>query len=215
MPKDNIENKKLYRSKSDRFISGVCGGIANYFNIDSNLIRVLFVIISFTGGVGIILYIAALIILPENPNEEDIPDKSINTTLLIGLILVVLGGILLLRQIGTFYYFHLFDISFSTIWGILLIGIGIVLLFRTGRKSESEPTAEGEIRDDNHKRLYRSKSDRMISGVCGGMGAYFNIDSSFIRIGWVLATLFSIGIGVLIYILLIFILPEESGEQIS
>jgi len=215
MPKDKIEDKKLYRSKSDRFISGVCGGIAKYFNIDSNLVRVLFVIISFTGGVGIILYIAALIILPENPNEEDVPDRSVNTTLLIGLILVVVGGILLLRQIGNFYYFHLFDISFSTIWGILLIGIGIVLLFQTGKKSETEPIAESEIKDENRKRLCRSKGDRMISGVCGGMGEYFNIDPSFVRIAWVLATLFSVGVGVLIYILLIFILPEESGEQIS
>lgn len=213
MPKDKPENKKLYRSKSDRFISGVCGGIAGYFNIDSNLVRVIFVILSFTGGVGIILYIAALIILPENPHEEEIPGRNVNTTLLIGLIFVVVGGILLLRQIGTFYYFNLFDISFSTIWGILLIGIGIVLLFQTNKKSAAAGTAEGEIKGENRNKLYRSKSDRMISGVCGGMGDYFKIDPSFIRIAWVLATLFSVGIGVLIYILLIFILPEESGEQ--
>lgn len=217
MPAKKTENKKLYRSKSDRFISGVCGGIANYFNIDSNLVRVLFVILSFAGGVGIILYIAAIIILPENPHEEDAPSHSVNTTLIIGFILVVIGGILLLRQMGNFYYFRLFDISFSTIWGIMLIGVGIVLLFQTNKKSADEKgvSAQEEIKAQNEHRLYRSKNDRMISGVCGGIGEYFNIDPSFVRIAWVLATLFSVGIGILIYILLIFILPEKSAEHRS
>lgn len=206
------KSKRLYRSKSDRFISGVCGGIADYFEIDSNIVRIIFVILSFTGGVGIFLYIAGLIILSENTGDEEIPARKTNSSLLIGLVLIVVGGIFLLREIGMFHYFNLFDISFSTIWGILLIGIGIVLLFHAKRQ-----TAEGghiekkEITQE--KKIYRSKHDKMLAGVCGGIGIHFQVDPSFIRIGWVLATFFSGGLGILVYILLIFIFPEEPDGQ--
>jgi phage shock protein C len=213
-------SKRLYRSKSDRFISGVCGGIADYFEIDSNIVRIIFVILSFTGGVGIILYIAGLIILTENPHEEEIPNRKVNSSLLIGLVLIVIGGIFLLREIGMFHYFNLFDISLSTVWGILLIGIGIVLLFQAKRQTaEGEQTAQAgkteETKDANKKKIYRSKSDRMLAGVCGGIGIHFQVDPSFIRIGWVLATLFSGGLGILIYILLIIIFPEGPAGQLD
>lgn len=207
------KNKRLYRSKSDRFISGVCGGIADYFEIDSNIVRIIFVILSFAGGMGIILYLAGLIILSENPGEEEIPDRKINGSLLIGLVLIVIGGIFLLREIGMFHYFNLFDISLATVWGILLIGIGIVLLFQAKRQTVGGDQA-GKKATEQKKKIYRSRSDKMLAGVCGGIGTYFQVDPSFIRIGWVLATLFSGGLGILVYILLIIIFPEEpAGEM--
>lgn len=58
------EYKKLYRSRMDRKICGVCGGIGEYFNIDPTLIRVLFVIFGLTGS-GVLAYIIAAIIIPE------------------------------------------------------------------------------------------------------------------------------------------------------
>ena len=57
------------------------------------------------------------------------------------------------------------------------------------------------------KRLYRSASDRKISGVCGGMAAYFGIDSTLIRILW--AVFACTGAGVVAYIIAILIVPEE------
>jgi len=208
------KSKRLYRSKTDRFISGVCGGIADYFEIDSNIVRIIFVILSFTGGIGIILYIAALIILTENPDEEEIPNRKVSSSLLIGLVLIVIGGIFLLREIGMFHYFNLFDISLSTVWGILLIGIGIVLLFQAKRQAaEGDQTGKNEV--DQKKKIYRSRSDKMLAGVCGGIGIHFQVDPSFIRIGWVLATLFSGGLGILVYILLIIIFPEEPTGQLD
>ena len=62
-----LVQKKLYRSKKDRMIAGVCGGIAEYLNIDSTVIRLLWVVVTlFTGIVpGIIAYIIAWIIIPE------------------------------------------------------------------------------------------------------------------------------------------------------
>ena len=67
MEEDIKQPNKLYRSRSDRYLGGVCGGVAEYFNIDSNLTRILFVIGSFLWGIGVVLYLAALILVPE-PN---------------------------------------------------------------------------------------------------------------------------------------------------
>ena len=48
--------KKLHRSKDDRWLAGVCGGIAEYFNIDSTLVRVLFILFGFAVGGGVLIY---------------------------------------------------------------------------------------------------------------------------------------------------------------
>ena len=57
--------KKLYRSTTDKMLGGVAGGLAEYFDIDSTLIRVLFIITVFLGGGGIIAYIILWVIVPE------------------------------------------------------------------------------------------------------------------------------------------------------
>jgi phage shock protein C len=59
--------RKLYRSKTDRKVAGVCGGLAQYFNIDPTLIRVLFIVLAILGGSGLVLYLALWIIVPKEP----------------------------------------------------------------------------------------------------------------------------------------------------
>ena len=58
-------DKKLYRSQTDKKIAGVCGGIAEYFGIDSTLVRLGWVLFTFAGGSGILAYIIAWIIMPD------------------------------------------------------------------------------------------------------------------------------------------------------
>lgn len=60
--------KRLYKSNENKMISGVCGGIAEYFNIDPTLVRLGWVLFSALGGSGIIAYIIAAIIIPKRPN---------------------------------------------------------------------------------------------------------------------------------------------------
>jgi phage shock protein PspC (stress-responsive transcriptional regulator) len=59
------------------------------------------------------------------------------------------------------------------------------------------------------KRLYRSASDRQLSGICGGLGDYLNCDSTLIRIAWVVAAFLSAGLAIVLYLVLIFIIPNE------
>ena len=62
-----MESKRLYRSRSQRMICGVCGGIAEYFNIDPTIIRLAWVLFSVAGGSGLLVYLLAAIIIPDEP----------------------------------------------------------------------------------------------------------------------------------------------------
>lgn len=61
--------KKLQKSRTDQMIAGVCGGIAERFNIDSTLVRLLFVLFTLTGGSGILLYIILAVIVPDGESR--------------------------------------------------------------------------------------------------------------------------------------------------
>ena len=63
------ELKRLYKSKSEKMLCGVCGGIAEYFNVDPTLIRLLVALLA-VSGTGIIAYIAAAVIIPEEPEIQ-------------------------------------------------------------------------------------------------------------------------------------------------
>ena len=61
-----MENKKLRRSRSDRWISGVCGGIAKYFGLDVALVRIAYVLLSvFTAFAGILVYLVLTMVIPQ------------------------------------------------------------------------------------------------------------------------------------------------------
>ncbi len=59
--------RKLYRSRKNRKMAGVCGGLAEYLNVDPTLIRVLFVLLTVMGGAGAVIYLAMWIFVPEEP----------------------------------------------------------------------------------------------------------------------------------------------------
>ena len=61
------------------------------------------------------------------------------------------------------------------------------------------------------KRLYRSKKDRILGGVCAGLGEHLDVDPTIIRLVWVVLTVFSMGTGVIVYILAWIIIPEEDA----
>jgi phage shock protein C len=62
-----MEPKRLFRSKYDRVLGGVCAGLGKYFNIDPVLVRVVWVVSFFAVGVGFLAYLIAWIIIPEEP----------------------------------------------------------------------------------------------------------------------------------------------------
>ena len=58
-------------------------------------------------------------------------------------------------------------------------------------------------------KIHRSRNNRWIAGVCGGLGEYFNIDPTLIRLIWAVGTVFSMGFGIILYIIFWIVIPEK------
>ena len=62
-----MKGKRLYRSRENAMLAGVCGGIGEYFDIDPTIVRLAWVILGFCGGVGLWAYVIAAVIIPQRP----------------------------------------------------------------------------------------------------------------------------------------------------
>ncbi len=134
--------RRLVRRPTEGRIAGVCAGIADYFDADVTLVRLLWIVFSIVpGGVigGIVAYIAAWIVMPEGVGAADI--------------------------------------------------------------------------DPSRKRLTRSGSDRKLGGVCGGLAEYLGLDSTLVRVAWVVLTIVpgAILCGLVAYLVAWFVMPLEGS----
>ena len=67
---DLVSPKRLYRSRDDRMIAGVCGGLGEYFSVDPVLVRLGFLLLALTTGVGFVAYLIMAVVVPLRPNRE-------------------------------------------------------------------------------------------------------------------------------------------------
>ncbi len=124
-----MATKRLYRSRHNKIIAGICGGIAEYFDIDPVIVRLLMVLL-FIYGVGLIIYILGWIMIPQEPAELtqedviDIDDEKKRREKLGAIVLIIIGVVLIF---GEFY-------SMSFIWKlavpITIIAAGIYILLK-------------------------------------------------------------------------------------
>ena len=145
--------KRLYRSTTHKVIGGVAGGLGEYLDIDPVLIRIAFVVAFFFGGVGIVAYIIAWIIIPEQPRESTMstpidPQQSTvppqpqppqpprpehrhgHGSIVGGLVLLVIGFLFLAEN-------FLPDFHFGDWWPLILVAIGVGMLYRAIRSNQS------------------------------------------------------------------------------
>ena len=150
---EQTAQKKLYRSRTDRIIAGVCGGLAKYFEVDPLLVRLIFLAAVFINGSGIMIYIILLLVMPLEPgpeinvNRDDKIHEFVNETKsraesvmnemkqdkgwlegkrnILGLFVVAIGVIALFNQV-----FPLHWLRWDYFWPLLIIIIGLLLLFR-------------------------------------------------------------------------------------
>lgn len=149
--------KRLYRSKRNRMISGVCGGLSEYLRIDPTLIRIAWILFG-AFGAGIIAYIVAAIIIPDQKDEfgssftdnssmgtdNDVFERDTSwdnvkgndteyydpdkSKLIIGIGLIIFGVMFLARQ-----FFHWFDMRLF--WPVAFILIGFLIIYK-GRRNQ-------------------------------------------------------------------------------
>lgn len=138
-------NKKLYRSRKDKMIGGVAGGLGDYFEVDPTLVRILFVVATILGGSGVLAYIILWIVIPEeqynpNPPSTDSTDQKPGETQNVNQQprnqnehpKRNLGGIILIA-LGVLFLGHNFipSFHFEDFWPFILIIIGVSLLLKS------------------------------------------------------------------------------------
>jgi phage shock protein PspC (stress-responsive transcriptional regulator) len=202
-----MEPKKLFRSKNKKMIAGVCAGLADYFNVDINIIRVLFIFVTFFWGASILLYLIMWLIIPLNTkeNNEIATTKANNSFLLmLGIVLVIIG-VLALIPISFLSHFLSFKIKivpfFQVLSALAFIALGLYVISGYLKKENSE--------NSDQKVLSRSITNKKFLGVCAGIAEYFKIDPTVVRVVWILFSFISFGIAVIVYFVLGIILPNE------
>lgn len=144
-------NRRLYRCRENRVIAGVASGVAEFFGLDPTLVRVLWFVSIFFGGVSLLLYIGLAIIVPLEPLSADAATAVANGqagpeghrhkatgsgrwTTFFGVVLILFGGLALIGAL-------LPDVAaWRYLWPLFIIGLGAVLVFGAMRR-ESTPTA--------------------------------------------------------------------------
>lgn len=71
-----MKDKKLFRSIDDYMLAGVAGGLAKYFNIDSSLVRIIFVLLTLSGGTGMLIYLILWLVIPKEDGLERMVDRE-------------------------------------------------------------------------------------------------------------------------------------------
>lgn len=208
--------RRLYKSRRNRIIDGVCGGIAEYFGVDPTIVRLLWVLITLMGGTGFVLYILAMIIMPVNP-EHLVPGAQPvgsrgDRKRFFGILLILLGAFILMINLGWIAEISWWSFSRTVVLPVLLILVGGLFIYiYTRKKNETSTTAPAEsaAAPVQPRELKRSRSDRKLFGVCGGLGVYFDIDPTIVRFLFVFLVLASLGWGLLLYIILGLLMPED------
>jgi phage shock protein C len=145
---------RLYRSRSNVMVAGVCAGLGEYLRIDPTLVRLFFVLLSLGNGIGVFVYLLLWIVVPRQGAEpmemdetmrsgaheiaerarqlgdelrQDLASPNPRAGLILGGTLILLGAVLLLHNLNVYWLRWL---DFDVIWPVLLIVGGLVLLWR-------------------------------------------------------------------------------------
>jgi phage shock protein C len=144
-------NRRLYRCRENRVVAGVASGVAEFFGLDPTLVRVLWFLSIFFGGVSLLVYIGLAIIVPLEPlaagaepatggageveGHRHGPHGAGNWTTIFGLGLMLLGGLALIGVLIPDFH------GWKYLWPLFIIGMGAVLVAVAMRRDGSTPTS--------------------------------------------------------------------------
>ncbi len=228
-----MPDKTLYRSASNRMISGICGGLAEYFDVDASVLRI--AMVAFTvitlpvfGPFVFLAYLVCVFIIPRDPGlapaaasgpstdpvntaQPDQPEHGARQDVVNQRTdrnnSMVWGGLLILLAVIVLAWSRAPEFGWFSFFlpmvPIVAIGAAVFILF----------VYRGQIMEFfKHRRLYRLNEGKKIFGVCNGLADAFNLDPTLVRIGFFITFLFSVGTVTLIYLFMAFIMPEGRPE---
>ena len=154
-----MNRRSLYRCRHDRRIAGVAAGVAEYFDLDPTIVRLVWLVSIFFGGFGLLLYILMAIIVPNEPlTEEELAAEASSAgassgaphrharsgngglgMTFVGLALIVFGGLALANT-----FFVEWGYSASFVWPGFILAIGVLLVAAAVRRGDPDPAHLGQ-----------------------------------------------------------------------
>ena len=205
--------KRLVRIRDDSVLAGGCGGFGQYFNLDSALLRLLWVFFTIFGGSGVLAYLLAVFIIPDESTVKDVTPRrlidGINDKTILWGILLVLVSIILFFQHGDFInsiWSHFLNSGINVLIALIIIGVGVYLLYQERQKISTMFGLGSDMP------LSLSEKDKQLAGICGGIAESIGMDSTIIRFFWAYVTIMSVGIGLILYFILALVLPNQRSE---
>ncbi len=148
--------RRLYRSRKNRIVAGVAGGIGEYFDMDPVFIRVVFVLATLAGAWGLLAYVILWVVVPkenlafetgaqttqgeipmsENDNDRRTSSRKHGSGMVGGITLIVLGALFLANN-------YMPDFDFSNTWPLILVAVGTGLILKSTRRGERGDGHEG------------------------------------------------------------------------
>jgi len=145
-----VKTTRLYRSDRNRILGGVAGGLGKYFDLDPNIIRLIFILLTIFGGSGVPIYLILWVLLPSESsvyaktednmreNVAEIKEKTqqlVNDTKIafskkdvqfwLAIFFIIIGIFFLLGNFGFFYYFNMIKL-----WPLVLIALGLAIFLK-------------------------------------------------------------------------------------
>jgi phage shock protein C len=199
--------KRISKRREAKIIDGVCGGFADYVGVEAVWVRIAWAILVLAGGMGLVAYLLGMYFFPRAEPRTAVPQETVRRskgTLAVGLILLAVGVTIILRAIGILDYgfWGAWHVAWVVLWPLSLIGGGLFLLFIYWRQG-----TEG-------KRVFkRPVWDKMVLGVCSGLGRFLKVDPNLVRFAFALLIILSRGVGLIVYLAVGLITPEATEDM--
>lgn len=124
-------SRLLRRTRVDRVVAGVAGGLGRYLGVDPILLRIAFVVLTIAGGSGVLLYLIGWIVIPEeHPGDRTGPQppaaRGNTLAVVLGVALVAAGALLLIGQVA--------PVVAKVIWPLTLVALGVLIVVQAVRR---------------------------------------------------------------------------------
>ncbi len=211
-PEPQLQPKRLQRSANNSIITGVCGGIAEYFGKEAATVRIIAAILMLLGAWIIAAYLLIAYLLPTGKHNQSLTEKETlaiskeKFKTILGSMLIVTGLYFSLQEFGFVVTPSMFFLPNSFMFPLLAIAAGVFLAMNK--------FTQPKLIENESQSFYRTTNDIFIFGVCGGIAKYLGIDSSSLRIIFLLLTGLTLGLFAIVYLIISITTKQEPPKHI-
>lgn len=201
-PQFPLKPKRFEKSRSERVLAGVCAGIAAYFDTDPSGIRLAAILSLLLGGWSVVFYLLLAFLMPDETEPRELTDeekalqRKINLRTLLGGLMILSGIYFGFSSLGFFSSSRLFIFPDEITFPLIAIGIGFYLWTRFENVMPELPVLPNNF--------VRSRANRRLLGVCGGLASYTNTDATSIRVLFFIGAALTAGILSVVYLIFAF-----------